>query len=212
MAACGLTEILPPFTPLPKSVGMQSSRRFPQCINRPLVTVLCTVVVGACNWATDDGPNLLTLFDSMCVSTWLDEVAFHAMAKEMDGPVGPVPEADLRVLSPSGIAAYAVEFEGLKAIAVMAVSESDDVTSRSCSIMAQGVSFKEAMALVSENFDVEPLRRFTQGANRYELFSGRIVGYPDIMGVGVQSTGESSSLFIFELPHGIQPTDHGDAP
>ena len=70
-------------------------------------------------------------------------------------------------------------------VAVMGLTQSDEMESRNCGITAS-VGFDEANALVADHFPVEFVEQFDQGASRFAVFQGTLVGYAGNMAIGVQ--------------------------
>ena len=160
---------------------------------------MSVVSMFGCDAASDGAAELLRTFDALCVATRLDEDIFHANVS-MFGHATEVPSDVLYVLSPNNIAGYYVtDQKGDRMVAVIGLTKSDDVESRSCGITSS-VGFDEAKATVADHFPVEIVDEFDQGASRFVVFQGNLVGYVGNIAISVQGGHDLTTASIYELP------------
>ncbi len=166
------------------------------------ITTLAAPIMVGCQDAenSDHVAILLRTFDAVCISTRLDESIFHAQMS-LFGDTMEVPADELRMMSPTNIAGYYLtDVEGQTFVAVMGLTQADDISSRNCGVLTRSVGFEEAVALVAENFPVEKLDEFSQGISRYVTFQGYLAGYPDNMAISVQGGERVTGVYLYELP------------
>ena len=157
------------------------------------------VLIAGCGNEADDRAILLRTFDALCVSTRLNEDIFHASVSVFGG-ASEVPRDVLHLLSPNHTAGYYLtDRKEDPMTAVMGVTQSDDVESRYCGITSS-VEFEQATALVADRFPVEIADQFDQGAYRFVVFRGSLVGYAGTMAISVQGGHEFTTVSIYELP------------
>ena len=164
--------------------------------------VVSALLMFACNKGSDGTAVLLRTFDALCIATRLDEEIFHAQVSLFRDAIE-LPDDDLNMLSPNNIAGYYFpggEREGT--VAVVGLTQVDEVSSKSCGIMSRSVGFEEAVALIASHFPVENVDQFDQGVNRFVTFQGYLAGYPDNMAISVQGGEGVTGVYLYELASG----------
>ena len=151
--------------------------------------------------ATNTATEWLRIFDLLCVATRLSEDSLRAQVSLLEEAAESIPDETLRMLSPNNTAGYLVTGrDGSLVITTMGLTRAGSLSSRSCSVLLQSVSFEDAAEVIADNFPLKVLDQFTQGINQFMIFQGYLAGYPESMAISVQSVGEMTSVSIFEMP------------
>lgn len=166
------------------------------------IAILTAPIMAACQNAEnlDHVAILLRTFDAVCIATRLDESIFRAQMS-LFGDTMEVSADELRMMSPTNTAGYYLtDVDGQTFIAVMGLTQADDISSRNCGVFTRSVGFEEAVALVVENFPVAKLDEFSQGVSRYVTFQGYLAGYTGNMTISVQGGDGITGVYLSELP------------
>ena len=181
--------------------GTSTPGRFWRFVSAFVWSANGVALMSGCGNEPDGTATLLRTFDALCVSTRLDEDTFHANVGVFGG-ASEIPADVLRLLSPDNTAGYYLtDRKGDRMAAVIGLTQSDEMESRNCGITAS-VGFAEANALVADHFPVEFVEQFDQGASRFAVFQGTLVGYAGNMAISVQGGYELTTVSIYELPRG----------
>jgi hypothetical protein len=152
---------------------------------------------------------LLSAFENICVSSQFSEqateAAVSALGRAWNVTVRPVPNERL-VITPGVRRAWGLLGHGNDSLIIQIGERAiDGKRSQSCAIVAVNADFVGLRAALEKQFQVRKVTDAKQGLSDFTIYNATLIGYPNIVGIGVQNARDLRhpetflTLSVFEV-------------